>query len=177
MEDPMLEFEGVVNIYITVEYLQNPGAIGWGAFLLRGRSPMRKFYGGDPGTTINRSYLIAATRVMDALTDSYEINLYADSQYLCTNMEEERVENWKKRGWQTSNNRPVQNKELWEELLTESHSHQVTWIWNPITDRPNDAEAGAITLSKKAREEALTATSPFMYEEHFDDSYPDDYNH
>ena len=44
-----------------------------------------------------------------------EIILYTDSKYVLQGIEE-RIYNWKKRGWRGANKKPVKNIELWKEL-------------------------------------------------------------
>ena len=173
LKNLMLDIENVVYIYIAVRHSKDTKATGWGAFILRGENPMKKFYGGIPDADINCGYLTAVTEVMDAL-DPSEIILYAeDSVYLCVNMEEGRVKNWRKRGWRTSNNTPVKNKELWEKLLEEEEAHNVIeWIPNTGTDKHKDE---AVALAQKGRKKVSTQKSSFMTEEPFDDSDPDDY--
>ena len=39
------------------------------------------------------------------------------------------IENWQKNGWKTANKKPVKNKELWIDLLTEVKRHHVKWKW------------------------------------------------
>ena len=34
-------------------------------------------------------------------------------------------------GWKSASRKPVRNKDLWEELLTQAEIHEVTWSWVP----------------------------------------------
>ena len=71
-----------VDIYLGVACLQNPGVAGWGVVIL-GEKTYKKMSGGDPGTTHNRMYLIAAITALEASEDSCEARLHTDSKYLC----------------------------------------------------------------------------------------------
>jgi ribonuclease HI len=37
--------------------------------------------------------------------------------------------NWKRRGWKTSDKKPVKNQDLWERLELATHRHQIHWKW------------------------------------------------
>ena len=39
------------------------------------------------------------------------------------------IHNWKKRGWRTSDGKPVKNVELWQRLDGLVQQHQVAWHW------------------------------------------------
>ena len=37
--------------------------------------------------------------------------------------------NWKKRGWKTSNKKPVKNEDLWRKLDALTSQHEIDWHW------------------------------------------------
>lgn len=51
-----------------------------------------------------------------------------DSQYVRQGITEW-IHNWKKRGWQTADRKPVKNDDLWRALDAEAARHQVHWHW------------------------------------------------
>ncbi|KPV40396.1 ribonuclease H [Thiohalorhabdus denitrificans] len=105
----------------------NPGPGGWGA-LLRHKGRERELYGYDPDTTNNRMELTAAIRGLEALKRPCRVDLTTDSQYLRKGVTEW-MANWKKRGWKTASKKPVQNRDLWEELDALLQKHDVTFHW------------------------------------------------
>ena len=38
------------------------------------------------------------------------------------------IENWQKKGWRKADKKPVENKELWEEMLAAMKPHKVSWV-------------------------------------------------
>ena len=77
---------------------------GWGSILEFGDS-QKELHGGELNTTNNRMEL---TAVIEALKSSYVASCFRDKWYV----------NWRKNGWMTSGKKPVENRELWEELIS-----------------------------------------------------------
>lgn len=105
----------------------NPGPGGWAA-IIRGASGERELFGNDPDTTNNRMELLAIIQALRELPDSSRVRIKSDSQYAikgCT----EWMPNWKRRGWRTSDKKPVKNRDLWQELLRLTELHTVEWQW------------------------------------------------
>jgi ribonuclease HI len=92
----------------------NPGPGGWGAWLRSGPNE-RELCGGSPETTNNRMELTAVIEALRALKRPCEVELYTDSQYVRRGITEW-VGNWKKRGWTTTDKKPVKNVDLWRTL-------------------------------------------------------------
>ena len=105
----------------------NPGPGGWGA-LLRYEAVEEELYGSEVMTTNNRMELLAAIQALRALTESSQVELWTDSQYVQKGITEWMI-NWKKRGWQTAKREPVKNVDLWQALDAEVAKHQVSWHW------------------------------------------------
>lgn len=105
----------------------NPGPGGWGA-VLRYKGRERELYGYEPETTNNRMELTAAIRGLEALQRSCRVDLTTDSQYLRKGVNEW-MPQWKRRGWRTASNKPVANRDLWEELDTLLQRHHVRFHW------------------------------------------------
>jgi len=105
----------------------NPGPGGWGA-VLRYKGRERELYGYDPETTNNRMELTAAIRGLEALTRSCTVDLTTDSEYLRKGVTEW-MPQWKRRGWRTASNKPVANRDLWEELDALLQRHHVRFHW------------------------------------------------
>jgi ribonuclease HI len=54
--------------------------------------------------------------------------VYTDSQYVQKGISEW-IHNWKRRGWQTADKKPVKNADLWQALDAARMSHEVEWLW------------------------------------------------
>jgi ribonuclease HI len=117
----------VVRIYTDGACKGNPGPGGWGA-LLRAGAHERELYGGDPATTNNRMELTAVIRALGALKRPTEVEIYTDSEYVKKGITEW-LAAWKRRGWRTSDRKPVKNADLWRELDEAAGRHRVRWHW------------------------------------------------
>ncbi len=116
-----------VHVFTDGACSGNPGPGGWGA-LIRAGGHEKELSGGDPHTTNNRMELTAAIRALQALTRPCKVVLHTDSQYVVKGITEW-LPGWKRRGWKNSQNKPVENKELWEELDAATKPHKIDWVW------------------------------------------------
>jgi ribonuclease HI len=105
----------------------NPGPGGWGAWLRSGDHE-REMFGGETLTTNNRMELTAVIQALSALKKPCTVELYTDSQYVRQGITEW-IHNWKRRGWQTSDKKPVKNADLWQQLDAVAAQHDVRWHW------------------------------------------------
>ncbi|MDQ2956741.1 MAG: ribonuclease HI [Actinomycetota bacterium] len=105
----------------------NPGPGGWGAWLRSGAHE-RELSGGEPLTTNNRMELTAVIEGLSALKKPCEVTVFTDSQYVRQGITEW-IHNWKARGWQTKDKKPVKNADLWRLLDQAAGRHRVEWRW------------------------------------------------
>ncbi len=132
-----------VEIYTDGACRGNPGAGGWGA-LLRFRDRELELFGGEPATTNNRMELTAAIQALAALKRRCEVALYTDSQYVRQGITTW-LADWKRRGWRTSDRKPVKNQDLWQELDALAAKHDITWHWvRGHTGHPENERADAL---------------------------------
>ncbi|MBL8472546.1 MAG: ribonuclease HI [Rhodocyclaceae bacterium] len=121
-----------VEIFTDGACSGNPGPGGWGAILrlVSGdRAGLEKeLWGGVPDTTNNRMELAAVIEALRSLKRPVSLRVYTDSQYVQKGISEW-VPNWKRRGWQTADRKPVKNKDLWQELERLAAPHQIEWRW------------------------------------------------
>ena len=116
-----------VYLYCDGACRGNPGPGGWGV-LLRCNQHERRLYRGVANTTNNQMELTAAIEGLRSLKKPCHVIVTTDSQYLrCGIMKWLMI--WKKRGWQTSNKKPVKNQFLWEVLEREVGRHNIIWYW------------------------------------------------
>ncbi len=112
----------------------NPGPGGWAA-ILRFAARERVISGREPHTTNNRMELTAAIRGLEALRESCKVSLHTDSAYLINAFEQQWIAGWLKRRWLTAARKPVENRDLWEQLIRlighpdlEPGVHQVSFV-------------------------------------------------
>lgn len=116
-----------VTIYTDGACSGNPGPGGWATLLRFGRHE-RVLSGGAALTTNNRMELQAAIEGLRALKKPCSIRLHTDSAYLQRAFTEGWLAKWQQNGWRTSSKKPVENQDLWQELLALTKQHDVTWV-------------------------------------------------
>jgi len=116
-----------VEIFTDGACSGNPGPGGWGAILRYGTRE-KELSGFSRHTTNNRMELLAAISAIEALNRTTVGELTTDSSYVKDGITKW-IHSWKKKGWKKSNNKPVENRDLWERLDAAVSSHQITWHW------------------------------------------------
>lgn len=105
----------------------NPGLGGWGVLMRQG--PYEKtLCGGEKETTNNRMEMMAVIQALAALKRPSKILLHVDSQYVHKGITEW-MAGWIKKGWKTSDKKPVKNVDLWMLLNEQVAKHDITWQW------------------------------------------------
>jgi len=119
----------MLTIYTDGACSGNPGPGGWGAVMQSGEH-VKEICGGELDTTNNRMELTAAIKAIAAIKPSYggPITLYTDSTYVLKGITEW-IHGWKKRGWKTSQKKPVLNEDLWKELDALNGARDIKWKW------------------------------------------------
>ncbi len=120
----------IVEIYTDGACSGNPGPGGWAAILMYDGNE-REISGFEPHTTNQRMELQAAIEGLGALKFPCTVKLYSDSAYLINAFRQNWFKNWLANGWQNSQKKPVENRDLWEKILLLSEKHQVEWIKVP----------------------------------------------
>jgi ribonuclease HI len=121
---------GVVNIYADGacsgnQHETNTG--GWGAILEYGPHT-KELFGGEANTTNNRMELMALISAFEALTaDGLRVDIYSDSSYVINCMKQRWYKKWQANGWLTSAKTPVENRDLWERLLSLAGRHDCNY--------------------------------------------------
>lgn len=120
-----------VKIFCDGSCLGNPGPGGWAALLVTHtqRGPAEKLVTGScKATTNNRMELEAAIEGLKVLTRPCVVELITDSNYVVQGMKSW-IHAWKKKGWKNSQNKPVENKDLWMALDAAAAEHAVHFQW------------------------------------------------
>jgi len=117
-----------VTLYTDGACSGNPGPGGWGAILRYGEHE-KEISGGEEQTTNNKMELTAVIEGLRLLNQSCDVTVYSDSKYVCEAFNNGWIYGWMKKGWRKSDNKPVANVELWEELMREMKRHKVEYVW------------------------------------------------
>jgi ribonuclease HI len=105
----------------------NPGPGGWGALLIWNGTE-KELSGGEPDTTNNRMEMRAIIEGFRALKEACHVKVHSDSALIINAFKQNWIGNWKRRGWKKSNKKPVENQDLWKEMLKVMSPHSVEWI-------------------------------------------------
>lgn len=100
---------------------------GWACILVYGEHE-QAIMGNDPKTTNQRMEMTAAIRGLQALTRPCRVRLVSDSAYLVNCFQQRWYQRWKKNGWKNAKQKPVSNRDLWEELLLATKRHEVLFV-------------------------------------------------
>lgn len=118
----------IVQMFTDGACSGNPGPGGW-CCILRYGDYEKQLSGGDAHTTNNRMELTAVIEGLKALKRPCEVLITTDSKYVSDSVTKGWVYGWKKKGWRKSDNKPVPNSELWEQLLAVMKEHKITFNW------------------------------------------------
>ena len=118
---------GEVDVFTDGACKGNPGVGGWGVLLQYG-DRKRELCGGEAHTTNNRMELTAVIRALEALNRKCHVRLHTDSKYVQQGITEW-IHAWKKRGWKTTDKKPVKNEDLWPRLDELAREHEIEWLW------------------------------------------------
>ena len=98
---------------------------GWGA-VLEYRSAVKELHGGEANTTNNRMEMTALLEALRAVTkEDQKIQVFSDSSYLMDCFRKKWYEGWQRNGWKTAKKTPVENQDLWQELLPFLSRHDI----------------------------------------------------
>ena len=118
----------------------NPGRGGWAAIVIDG-TRHTEYSGADAHTTNNRMELQAAITGLQHAPTQRPLRVITDSQYLINGITKW-VKGWQKNGWKTREGQAVENRDLWELLITVNGAH-VSWqhvkghAGHPLNERAN----------------------------------------
>ena len=116
-----------ITIYTDGACSGNPGAGGWGAILIY-KDYLKEISGAEKETTNNRMELLAVIKALSLLKKEQNVVLYSDSAYVVNAFNQKWIDSWTSNGWKTSGRKPVQNKDLWMQLLSILKRHKVKFV-------------------------------------------------
>lgn len=105
----------------------NPGPGGWGA-LLRWGQHSKQLHGYEQHTTNNRMELTAVIMALKTLKRPHDICITTDSKYVQQGITLW-IDQWKRRGWKTTDGKEVKNLDLWMELDRIARRYMIDWHW------------------------------------------------
>ncbi|RJX21368.1 MAG: ribonuclease HI [Desulforudis sp.] len=106
----------------------NPGPGGWAAVIIEG-DRQREISGSEKETTNQRMELKAALEALRVLDGTHDqVTLVSDSAYLVNCFRDRWYERWDRNGWVNAKKQPVQNRDLWQELISLAGRHQVRFV-------------------------------------------------
>ena len=144
-----------VDIFTDGACRGNPGPGGWAA-LLRYGDTEKMFSGAEEQTTNNRMELMAAIEGLEQLKKPMDVVLTTDSQYVKDGITKW-IGGWKRKGWITSQKKPVKNVDLWKRLDAAVANHSVEWKWvkghsghteNEMVDRAANVAIDSLLVTK-----------------------------
>jgi len=129
----------------------NPGPGGWGALLIWNGTE-KELSGGAANSTNNRMEMQAVIEGLRALKEPCHVKIHSDSALIINAFKQGWIENWQRRGWKKADKKPVENRDLWEEMLKVMSPHKVEWIkvkGHSTNELNNRVDRIAVAASKK----------------------------
>ena len=84
-----------------------------------------------PHTTNNRMEVFAVISALGALKERCHVRVHSDSTYVVNAFRQGWLANWQRRGWKTSDGKPVENQDLWRLMAIVVKKHEVEFIKVP----------------------------------------------
>ncbi|MDI6401000.1 ribonuclease HI [Balneolaceae bacterium ANBcel3] len=142
-----------VIVYTDGACSGNPGPGGWGAILIHNKRE-KSISGSEAHTTNNRMELTAIIEALNALKKPCQVAIHSDSALIINAFTDGWIDNWLRRGWKKADKKPVENRDLWERLLTAMKPHRVEWVkvkGHSDNEYNNRADRLAVEAAKKVR--------------------------
>lgn len=116
-----------IIIYTDGACSGNPGPGGWGALLIwNGKE--KELSGSARDSTNNRMEMRAVIEALNALKRPCHAKIHSDSALIVNAFNKGWINSWQKKGWKKSDKKPVENQDLWKEMLLAMNDHKVSWI-------------------------------------------------
>ncbi len=151
IKEKKAEYKSDVLMYTDGACSGNPGPGGWGV-LLESNGKTKELSGGEAHTTNNRMEMRAIIEGLKALKRPCRVTICSDSALIINAFQDKWIDGWQKRGWKKADKKPVENRDLWEEMLEAVLPHEIIWkkVKGHSTDnRNNRVDELAVIESKK----------------------------
>lgn len=147
----MSDTKPAIILYTDGACSGNPGPGGWGSLLIH-NGKEKELSGGAPHTTNNRMEMQAVIEGLKALKKPCHVKVHSDSALIINAFTKGWIESWLKRGWKKADKKPVENKELWQQMIEAAQRHRVEWIkvkGHSTDELNNRVDRLAVEVSKK----------------------------
>lgn len=147
-----------VDIYTDGACSGNPGPGGYYAILVcNGNEKIVE--GREVDTTNNRMELRAVVEAISGLKTKSNVTIHSDSAYVVNAVEKGWVKKWLNNGWKKADKKPVENKDLWEQLITVSREKCASLKFVKVAGHAGDTmnercDKGAVKQRDMAKAEA-----------------------
>lgn len=130
---------------------------GWGS-LLKYNEHEKEIYGGVRNTTNNKMELTACIKALEVISGGKHKNIpvevHVDSAYVCNGMNSW-VAGWIKRGWKKADKKPVENQDLWKQLVALSLGFENIQFIKVKGHADNEGNNRADALANLAMDEVI----------------------
>ena len=72
--------------------------------------------------------MMAVIQAIKAIKKPCVLKIHSDSALIINAMTKGWIESWQSKGWKKADKKPVENQDLWLELLAVMQGHEVEWI-------------------------------------------------
>jgi ribonuclease HI len=105
----------------SVDHKDRVGGIG---IVMSYKGNVKEVYEGYEDTTISRMELQACISAIKQLKrNDIPVEIYSDSAYVVNCFKDKWYVNWRSNGWKNAKKKPVENQDLWVELLDLYEKH------------------------------------------------------
>jgi ribonuclease HI len=121
--------EGLTVIFTDGASSGNPGPGGWGAIIVTPSGEVTELGGREVPTTNNRMELLSTIQALRFLSGQKlpgPVAVYTDSTYVIRGITQW-IWGWRKKGWISSDGKPVAHSELWQNLFQLVSQKQIDW--------------------------------------------------
>lgn len=144
---------------------------GWGC-ILEYASREKELWDGEENTTNNRMELCAPIAGFAALKEKgLRVRVFSDSSYLVNCFRQGWYKKWIANGWKTAGKKPVENRELWEQLLSlmEGQTCEFYLVKGhlKLTDRDGEPLSEETPALQKAYQAFCGHNGAFSFEEFY----------
>lgn len=115
----------MITIFTDGSSKGNPGPGGWGAIVAY-EDKVVELGGHAEHTTNNKMELTAAIQALRSISVDEKINLHTDAEYVLKGITMW-VHGWQKNNWKTAAKKPVENQDLWKELIQAVENKDIDW--------------------------------------------------
>ncbi len=97
---------------------------GWACVFVEGPS----YSGAHQATTNNRMEMTAVIEALQHTPNGAHVTVFSDSAYVINAFQQNWFAGWEKRGWKNAKGQPVENQDLWHQILNLVQGRHVTWM-------------------------------------------------